>query len=321
MSTTRRVRLPVGGDRWIGFGPSAPLVEAAAGHEPGSTLVAAGLRASIGRRWVLTVEDRVGRLQGAVVLHRLGPAQWEALPLVVDDAVVAVLARIVDRSPASIVLGVGRHVALLIPHLTRARTVGSSAFYGSEDMTVEAPTSFDPRTRVATLADVPALADLFATYPLSRPPDRASWIRTLREMITDSFVVVADVDGEIVGALTTIASEDWVLVTDGVTREDHRGEGLGWAMGERLLALILVNGYRPCTSKTDENPMSVDNHVADHQALSDERMLGVALDPHIGRPSVRWRRRQARRLRRWTTTAMGPAVREGDRLRDQIRSW
>jgi len=298
-----RVRVPVGERRWIGIGPSPAVVAAAAADEPRSTLVAAGLRSS-GRWFVVSIEDRGGAVLAAVVLHRIGPAQWEALPLLADARAVPVLARIIDWSPASMVTGVGPHVAPLIERLTRVKSVGSSAFFGSRDMNVEVPESYDERTRIATVADIPALADLFFEYPLARPPDRASWYRTLRQMITDSFIVVADLDGEVVGALTTTASDDWVLVTDGVTRQDHRGEGLGWAMGERLLGLILVNGYLPCTSKTDENPMSVDNHVAEHNALSDDRMLGVALEPHLRVPSVRWRRRQARRVRRWTASAV-----------------
>lgn len=308
MTDRARMRLPAGGGRWIGIGPSTALAEATADLEPSSTLAAAALRASSGLQVVLRVEDRRGSVLGAVVLRRLGTAQWDALPLVVDPLGNDLLARLTAWSPASAILGIGPHVAPLVEHIRRARSVGRSPFFGSADLDATPPTDLDPRTRMAALADVAALTELFAgSYQLSRPPDLRSWRRSLRQAIIDGFAVVAEVDGRVVGGLLMgAASEDWVFGTDTVVHPDHRGEGLSWAMTNRAFALVTIHGLMMCGAKVDENPMDVDRHFVGHGALSGE-LWGVALDPHLRWPSVRWRRRQARRIDRWTSVARATA--------------
>lgn len=309
-------RLPVAGC-WIGIGRSPSLIEAADAAEPSSTLVAAALRATLGYRVVVRVEDRNGALLGAVVLHRLGPAQWDALPLIVEPRSVQALARVIDRSPASAVLGIGRHVAPLVEHLSRARSVGRSPFFGSVDANTVAPADLDPRTRTATLADVDALAALFdGTYPLSRPPDQPSWRRAIRQAIVDGFVIVAEVDARVVGGiLCGPTSGAWAFGTDTVVAGDRRGEGLSWAMTNRMFALVTASGLMMCGAKIDENPMDVDRHYADHGAVNGE-LWGVALQEHLRTPSVRWRRRQLRRIRR-RSAALRTTVRSVWEQRDR----
>ena len=315
---TVRVRVPTGHGRWIGLGPSAALVAAAAAQEPGSTLVAAGLRASLGRRYVLTVEDRPGTVLGAVVLHRVGMAQWDAHPLVVDDRCASQLGGLIDRSPASAVIGIGPHVAPLVDVLDRSTTIGRSAFFGSADLNATPPADLDPRSRAATQADVAALAELFAgSYRFTRPPDAASWRRSLRQVVADGFAVVAEVDGEVVGGLLCgMVSDAWGFGSDTVVVESHRGQGLSWAMANRMFALVTAQGLMMCGAQVDENPMDVDRHFVDHGALSGE-LWGVALEPHLAWPSVRWRRRQARRIRRRAGSVGAAAAGQLARLRDR----
>ncbi len=294
-----RVRVPAGAGRRVGVGATPALVAAAEAGEPASTLVAGALRAATRRTVVLTVEDRPGSVLSAVVLDRHGPSRWEALPLVVDAAGAALLARLVHLSPARRVMGVGPHVAPLVDHLPRRRSVGRFPFYGAAVKDAVPPTDLDPRSRAAGPADLPALTDLFAvTYHLGRSRDRAAWDRVLRRATAEGLVVVAEVGGQVVGALLcAAASRSWAYGSDAVIRPDHRGQGLSWAMANRMFALVVTYGLDMCGAQVDENPMDAEHHYEGHGALSDE-LWGVGLDPHLRARRVR---AAAGRLRRAAT--------------------
>lgn len=289
-----RLRVPVGSGRHVGVGSTPALEAAAEAGEPASTLVAGALRAGGWRQVVLTVEDHPGAVLGAVVVERHGRSRWEARPLVVDAGCAPLLARIVHLSPTRRVMGVGPHVAPLVAHLPRTRTVGRSAFYGAADKNAVPPSDLDPRSRAATPADLPALVALFAdTYHLGRSRDRAAWTRLLRRTTAEGLVVVAEVDGRVVGGLLCGAvSRVWAFGTDAVIGAEHRGLGLSWAMANRMFALVLAYGLDMCGAQVDENPMDADRHYVDHEALTGE-LWGVGLDPHL-----RAVRRVARRVRR-----------------------
>ena len=311
-----RLRVPLGSGRHLGVGPTSALRDAVRAAEPGSALIAIALHGATRRPIVLTVEDRSGTVLGALALERQGPTQWDALPLVVDRACAPVLARLVHLSPASVVLGVGPHVMPLVGRLPRVRSVGRSPFFGAPADGTMAPTDLDPRSRAATLADLDALADLFASsYPLGRPPDRASWRRQLRRTLADGFAVVAEADGQVVaGALCPAVSPTRIYVGDGVVRADHRGQGLSWAMVDRVTAILVATGVDSCGAMVEGNPMDPETHYADHGTLDDE-LWGVALDAHLAWPSVRWRRRQVRRARRWAGRGLDAARQRSGRAR------
>jgi len=292
-----RLRVPIGSGRRLGIGASAALHSAVEAAEPGSTLVAGALRVAPSPQVVLTIEDAAAAVLGAVVLGRHGRSRWEARPLLVDPASAPVLGRVVHLSPARRVLGIGPHVAPLAPHLPRSRSAGRGAFLAGADL--PETRDLDPRSRAATPADLPALVDLFAGhYSLGRFRGRAAWRRLLERAVAEGLVVVADGDGVLAGGIVCgAASRRWAFGTDATVRPEHRGQGLSWAMADRLFAMVDGYGLRFCGAQTDDNPMDPDHHYGDHGALGDE-LWELALDPHLPR---RWARRAAaagRRARR-----------------------
>jgi hypothetical protein len=157
---------------------------------------------SRGRRIYVAESD--GDVKGVAVVSRRYAHRWGAYTLLLDERAAEPLARVVDRSPARDVNGFSGDVAPLQPYIGRARRLDVVKWRASDGQAQlrSDVAAVDPRSRLATRADVRQLVELYSDYPLNDAPTMFQLRRMLRRSIAQALPIpIVEVDGRIVAAL------------------------------------------------------------------------------------------------------------------------
>lgn len=200
--------------------------------EPHTTLIAGRLRdRELGKEdRAFIVEDTYAAPAGAVLLSRLCFDRWYAKPLLLKASAAPLLARTIDRSRARGILGPEEHVSDLLPHLCRAGRSRSMPWAWVPGPLPAPDRPLDPRTRLATRADLGALVDLYRGFELDPvPPRRMEYL--LAQMLERNMVVVAEGQGRLVAAMRAETRSRHYLYWGGLTvRPESRNVGLARAV-------------------------------------------------------------------------------------------
>jgi len=214
------------------------------------------------RGWV--VETPAGALAGLVLLERLDVDRWVARPLLADPAAGAVAAARIAQSPAWAVLGTAPHVDPVVEHLDRVSRVQRRPFTAVDDPIRLGPP--DPRSRLASPADLPALVDLYEGYDTELWPTRTRVRRFLADTLESTFVVVAAEGRSLLGAyLCDARSRATLLWTGLVVVPEARHRGVRRALVDQALALTaacnLAYAAVDPAADVDEPPTGVPSGV------------------------------------------------------------
>ncbi len=159
------------------------------------------------QRWGLRRTNRAVVVEGgshivaAALVTRRCPDRWHATVVLDEPDAAPVVAAAIDDSPAWSVVGATAHVAPLLAHLRRRPlAVGTVQFHGTSPPTTQR-SDLDPRVRLATATDLEPLVQLYSTFEQQDIPTRPRLRRFLRAAIDAVPIMVADVDGRVVGAM------------------------------------------------------------------------------------------------------------------------
>ena len=210
--------------------------------EPATTrLVGEVLRYGTSARNQLLVVDGDSGVAGAAVITQRCRGRWHATAAVTEPHAAAPLAAAIDTSRAWSLTGMSEHVALLVPSLRRTIGVGAAPFHASA-IAVEQLAEPDPRIRPATPADLAPLVDLYSRFEQQDIPTRPRLRAFLRDALDALPVLVAEVDGRLVGAVRC----DWAARHHDfwwaqTVEPEQRGTGLGNSL---LFAAMAHSGER-----------------------------------------------------------------------------
>jgi GNAT superfamily N-acetyltransferase len=233
------------------------VIELVEQHEPASTRIVADLLHLDERKSTVALVEDAGAIAGLVVTTRICPGRWYASPFLADPAAAPALAAWIDRGPAWVVEGTAPHVLPLVDGITRARPPASVPFHGAAE---PVPAFIDPdsRTRRAGPGDLDALVELYDGFKLDPIPTRLRWKAFLRHKLATEPVVVAEVDGRLVGAMRLDwASRRFAFWWGLMVRPEYRGLGLGNAVMARGMEIAEALDLRMCGTIGPTNPMTI----------------------------------------------------------------
>jgi len=298
-----RVRRCVNGEELLAF---------ARPHEPHAIFLTAAARLDLRREARAWLAESGGDVVGAVVSIRLCFDRWFAGALVLDEVAAAPLARVIDRSNARQVMGLRAHVESVLPHLRRLHRV-LLLKAGSIAPGVPAPEAPDPRGRVATNEDLPALLELYRGYELDVFPTTRSLQRYLEPRVARGDVVVVEVEGRIVGADRVEFHSDAYWFWGGLTvLPERRGEKLAWGLMEWAWRQTSLAGGGFVWCQAETNPMPLHQLLDEHPSYdsSKDEWVDARLTPRKwfrGHNKLRVARERAGgRMRRRPVVAPGP---------------
>jgi N-acetylglutamate synthase-like GNAT family acetyltransferase len=207
------------------------------------------------RAW--TVLDRSGATAAVLVMVRQCFDYWTAHVYLADPSAAPAVAGLLDRSPAIAVMGAADDVRPLAELVTRAYDVTVSR-WAVVPHPVEGilgpPTD---RTRVATMADLPALVDLYASYEYVQVPTRWQLRGYLLRLLRRHLVIVCEVDASIVGATAFDGqTNSFVVINDMTVLPDYREAGIGWELTKHAQAIAVERGVGASLVLASSNPMS-----------------------------------------------------------------
>jgi N-acetylglutamate synthase-like GNAT family acetyltransferase len=225
-----------------------------------------------GRSWIITTAD--GTPAGAVILSRLCFDQWAGWVYLRDAGAAAVAGDVVQHSPAGVVSGAEADIRLLATHVPRARDIGLRRWaYVEHPIEILGPP--DAHTRVATVADLDALVELYAEYEFSGPPTRWQLRDYLRRVVHGHFVVVYEEGGRLIGAMAVDGrTRRFMNLNELTVRPDHRRRGVAWSILARAQAIANGLGVGVTWMMAPSNPIN-------HERLRwpDEASCGLRLAP------------------------------------------
>ena len=230
--------------------------------EPASTrMIAELLRWGLcrtNRGLVVAEGDSDDDVAAAVVVTRRCPDRWHATVVVDEPRAAPLVAAAVDASPAWSVIGATEFVAPLLSHLHRQPVgVDTVPFHGS-DVPTSGLVELDPRVRLATEHDLNALVALYATFEQQDIPTRPRLRRFLRAALADLPIMVAEVEGRLVGAMRldwpSRAYAFWWAQT---VLPEYRGLGIGNGLMFNAMDYSGERGLRMSGTVGQTNPIKV----------------------------------------------------------------
>lgn len=230
-------------------------------HEPRSIHVSSVLfERGLGRGhrlWAL--EDDRGSILGVVSTSRWMRDRWQAAPLIFEPRAGTLAAAVIDRGPAWTVLGALEDTQHVYPHLTRRANIQPriQAFF-SGPAPIPDLEYHDRRIRRATPADRKALYSLYEAFELDDAiPTRPRVHSYVRQCLDRGPILVATVDGKLVGAVRIEARSERYLLWGGMTVEpEFRNQGIGLSLTMTSIAETRLMGMGACMVKASTNPMS-----------------------------------------------------------------
>ena len=223
---------------------SAQLLAITAPLEPHSTVITGPLmtRGLSRRDRARLVTQADGSVAGVVLLTRVCRDRWYAKPLLLDERAAPLLARIIERSRARGILGPEEHVGPVAAHVQRAGRQHSVPWAWVPPPMPGPDVPLDPRTRIATRADLDALVALYRDFRLD-PIPRTQLRGVLTRILDDGMVVVGVEGGELVAGMRAEVRSVRYLYWGGLTvRSDVRNQGLARAVIMRTHAVTAACG-------------------------------------------------------------------------------
>jgi hypothetical protein len=207
------------------------------------------------RAWV--VEDGA-TVAAVVVVTRAAFDLWYASVLLHDDRAAPDAAGLVNTSNAVALNGVDVDVVPLLAHLDRAAFHRVLPWYVSRyphDVLV-AP---DDGVRLATMDDFDALVELYRDYEYGFETTIDQLRHTLRQSMRHRSIIVAEVDGRLVGGVVVTAETNTFQFWDALTvLPEHRRSGLVWRIGAFAQGIANGRGLSGCASAAASNPITVE---------------------------------------------------------------
>ena len=256
------VEQPPGGARYVvrRARHAVTLAATLAFHEPRTTAAlvdveTSGLRPWGCRAWTV---DRDGALAGALVVQRSGFDRWHANAYLADPDAAPILAGLVDRSPAWSVTGPGSDVGPLVEHLARRRGLSAMPWVVADPpVRLTTLSETDERVRLATRHDLAALVELYREFELASETTVWQVRGTLRRLLRDQEVLVAEEAGRMVGAIVVSGPTARYYVADALTvLPEQRSRGIGWTLGARVQRMANERGVGITAAIASSNAMS-----------------------------------------------------------------
>jgi GNAT superfamily N-acetyltransferase len=228
------------------------LVELCERDEPASIMVA-GPANEVGRgrsvrSWIVGAP---GEECGAATLVRVRPELWVASAVAFGPEAVPVLADLVRAEPVRRLVGTADHILPIAARWGGEAAARLPLALGDD----HGPPSLDPRTRLARIEDVDAVVRLYRRFELEFLP-LTDLRRLVDRLVRSQRVVVADIDGGIVGVVRCEArTRRWDWWSGLSVIPEHRGTGLGRALENRAWALTVAAGRRSAGAVADINPV------------------------------------------------------------------
>jgi GNAT superfamily N-acetyltransferase len=222
-----------------------------------------------------------------------------AYPLLEDPAAGGALAAVIDNGPAWAVEGLARHVGPVVSRLTRAEGVPSARMFSfspnPQVLNQSAVTAMlddmfgpvDDRTRIAGSNDLNALVDLYGGYEYQRIPTRRRLRVHLAGVLARLPVVVAEHNGQLVGAMRGEAmSEHTIVWDDSTVLPEYRGQKLSLAMMRRAMEVTIRLGRGAAGTVQPSNPIRIPRDLPEWLGFDPDGL--IALFQRL-RPPVRFR--------------------------------
>ena len=213
-----------------------------------------GFDRRVTRLWL--VDEPNGDVAGLLVVARQSAERWCAWPYLRDPDAAPVLAPVVEASMAWWIEGPDQDVAPIRPLLHRAihrrlKTLPHIA------MAPAAPLAPPPEhAGLATAADLDELVRLYRHYELPLAGTRRGLRRVILDRLQRSLVVVARLDGRIVGALwVEVRSRHYWIATAVTVLPEYRGRGVAWDLANRALAICEAAGVGIVGVIAETNPI------------------------------------------------------------------
>lgn len=279
------------------------LVGELAGYEPRTTELLADLTASRTapwrtRCWVVRAAD--GRLGGVAAISQQAFDEWHGTVFLADASGSApALAAVLDRSPTRTASGWACDVRPIAAHARRVVAV-----HHVPCVVLPPPVTLvgepDDSTRLATLADLERLMELYDSYELFAVPTRWQLRQLLRRVLVNGLVIVAERDGAVIGAgLVAARTAHWGVLDAVTVLPEHRRSGVAWAIAARAQALANAMGIGGVFTLAATNPMPLD-HLAADETLATAAFVARRRFPGQGRLRHLYARLGRRRVRHST---------------------
>ena len=210
------------------------------------------------RAWV--VADASGRQVAALVLRRECFDRWEGFVHLRDERAAPVLGRLVDSSPAVVVVGAADDVRPLADHVTRGKGIllGRWAVVDHPVAGILQPPTH--RTRLAIPIDRDSIAAFLAAYEYVGVPTLWQLKSKVRSMIERSYVIVCEERDAIVGVFGFAGrSQRYLVGGDLSVAPEHRQTGVAWELVRHTQSLASSLGLGVSFVLAPSNPMAFDH--------------------------------------------------------------
>jgi Acetyltransferase (GNAT) family len=225
------------------------------------------------RAWQVTGPDR--ELAGALVLVRACFDRWTASSHLRDPGAAPALAKLLDRSIAWNVLGAEADIRPLLPHLRRARRMFVAPWVIVPHPVNDLLGAPDDHTRLATTLDLDELIELYSGYEMAWPMTRWQLRQYLQQALDRHIVVVYELDGRLVGAVSIEGrTRRFATMMDLTVLPEFRRSGIAWELAKRMHEVGRSMAIGGSGAMAASNPMHIDD---DRIVWGDENFYNVSL--------------------------------------------
>ncbi|QXC63561.1 GNAT family N-acetyltransferase [Aquihabitans sp. G128] len=270
----------------------ADLGALAGRHDPAAILISGAVAepalAGRVRAWAV---GPPGEELGVAAAIEVTPGRWTASVLCLDPRAAPVLARVLVASPARWLSGTAAHVEPVLAQWPGSTALRLPLRSSNHEEVVRFP-EHDPRIRPAGPGDVAALVRLYGSSDLELLGPALG--EAVERLVADHRVVLAEVGGELVGAIRCeLRSPRYDWWSGLWVAPEHRRTGLATALHRRAGEVSVALGRRAVGAAAPSNHM-----VPRHQPAED-----VWLEAAVPAPPPSWRARARRKARRtWRRT-------------------
>jgi hypothetical protein len=260
---------------------ASDVVDVLTRYEPRSTqalgeILDRGLPSRTCRAWTVGGSAPAGEPAAVVVEARATFDRWHAMVLLLEPSAAAAAAQLVDRGRSWTVHGAATDIGPLVPLLGRRRAVHVRPWVVTS-VPNDVTTAPDDGTRIATLADLEALVELYSGFEFAGTLTRWQLRPMLRHVLDHHYILVVDdprQPGQLCAALAITTRARRYGVIDLLTVvPDQRRSGWSWALIARAQEIGNGLGQAGVAALADSNPLDLDEH------LGDDHYVAVDLAP------------------------------------------